>query len=215
MFVLALVPLIVPGIVYTVAWVFLASPRSGALSQLLPVDPNIFSMGGMILVEGLHLSPLVFLLMAAAFGSADPALEEAALMSGARRSTVVRRVTLPLALPALSAALLIMVVQALASFEVPALLGIPGETFVFTSRIFDALNQFPVDIEEAAGLAVSLLVLTAAGVATYSRFSDSPRRFQAVTGRGRRRHRWSWAAGAGPRSRWPPRTCCSRRCCRS
>ena len=185
-FALALVPLIVPGILYTVAWIFLASPRSGALRDVLPVDPDVFSMGGMIFVEGLHLAPLVFLLMAAAFRSADPALEEAALMSGAPRVTVVRRVTLPVVRPALYAALLIMVVTALASFEVPALLGVPGDTYVFTSRIFDALLDFPQDIEEAAALSVSLLALTALGVVAYSRLAGSPRRFETITGGGHR-----------------------------
>ena len=182
---LALVPLIVPGILYAVAWILLASPRSGALADVLPGEPDIFGMGGMIFVEGLHLAPLVFLLMAAAFSSADPALEEAALMSGARRTSVIRRVTLPLARPALYAALLILVVRALESFEVPALLGMPAGTYVFTSRIFEALDDFPADIDEAAALSVSLLVLTAAGVFAYARLSRRPGRFATVSGRGR------------------------------
>jgi iron(III) transport system permease protein len=183
-FVGALVPLIVPGILYTIAWIYLASPRSGALAEVLPVDPEIFGMGGMIFVEGLHLSPLVFLLMAAALRSSDPALEEAALMSGASRRTVLRRITLPLARPALYAALLIMVVRALEAFEVPALLGIPSGTWVFTSRIWEALDGFPADLGAAAAYAVSLLALTLVGVFVYSRMSRSGARYQTVSGRG-------------------------------
>ena len=57
------------------------------------------------------LAPLVFLLMAAAFSSMDPELEEAALTSGAKPLTVLRRVTLPLARPALYAGLLISAVR--------------------------------------------------------------------------------------------------------
>ena len=44
---------------------------------------NIYSMAGMIWVDGLHYSPMAFLLMTAAFRSMDPSLEESALMSGA------------------------------------------------------------------------------------------------------------------------------------
>ena len=88
LFVAALTPLVIPGILHTIAWIFLTSPRIGPLNQLLAMLPgsptiDIFSMWGMIWVEGLHLTPLVFLLMAAAFRSMDPSLEEAALASGA------------------------------------------------------------------------------------------------------------------------------------
>src|ERR671930_1781964 len=95
MYAASLVPLIIPGILHTIAWIFLASPQIGILN-LHVIQPltgghslNVFSLPGMIVVEGLHLSPLVFLLMVAAFRSMDPALEEAAIMSGAQLPTVV------------------------------------------------------------------------------------------------------------------------------
>jgi iron(III) transport system permease protein len=185
-FALSLLPLIVPGVLYTIAWILLASPRIGVLGDSLPFDFDVFGMGGMILVEGLHLSPLVFLLMAAAFSSMDPALEEAALTSGARRRTVLRRVTLPLVAPALAAASLLMVVRALESFEVPALLGLPGGTTVFTSQIWDALRGFPIDRDAAAAYSVSLLLVTVLGVGIYAWVARRGRRFQTVTGGGAR-----------------------------
>src|SRR5262249_20939529 len=123
----ALVPMIVPGVLYTISWVFLAGPRSGALNRLSEgvvghraID--VFSLQGMVLVEGLHLAPLAFLLMAAAFRALDPALEESALASGASGATVFRRVSLPLVRPALIAVARITVVRALEAFEVTALL---------------------------------------------------------------------------------------------
>lgn len=181
----SLVPLILPGILYTIAWILLASGRIGALRDLLPTGLDVFSMGGMMLVEGLHLSPLVFLLMAAAFSSADPALEEAALMSGARLRTVLRRITLPLVRPALYAALLVMVVRALESFEVPVLLGIPEGIWVFTSRIWRSLDTFPAQLDRAGAYSVSLLVITGLGVLLYSRVVSAGARHQTITGRGR------------------------------
>ena len=81
-FAAAVIPLIFPGVLYTIAWIFLAGPRSGALRNVLPFDA--FGMDGMVAVEAMGLAPLVFLLMAAAFSSMDPALEEAALTSGAQ-----------------------------------------------------------------------------------------------------------------------------------
>jgi iron(III) transport system permease protein len=189
MFATSLIPLIIPGILHTIAWIFLLSPRIGVFNQLLepifgPGTFNVFSMWGMALVEGLHLSPLVFLLMFAAFRSMDPALEESALMSGARLSVVFRRITLPLVRPALFASVLVMTVRALEAFEVPALLGIPAGIPVFTSRIFRVLTEFPRNFGEAGALSLSLLALTSVGVFLHSRFSKRGKSYQTVTGKG-------------------------------
>jgi len=192
-FAASLVPLIVPGILHTIAWIFLASPRVGVFNKILepifgPGTFNIFSIWGMMFVEGLHLSPLVFLLMYAAFRSMDPSLEESALMSGARLPTVLRRITLPLSKPALYASILIMAVRALEAFEVPALLGIPNGVWVFTSRIWRVLNQYPANYGQAGAYALSLLALTTVGVFWQSRLSKRGKSFQTVTGKGFRPH---------------------------
>jgi iron(III) transport system permease protein len=172
-------------VLYTISWIFLASPRSGFLNQL-PGTFDVFSLAGMILVEGLHLTPLVFLLLAAAFRSVDPALEESALVSSASLPALVRRVTLPLVRPALYAACFIVLVRALEGFEVPALLGIPAHRWVFTSRIWRALTTYPSDFGSAGAYSVSLLVLTALGVFLLSRLSPRGPALQTLTGRGPR-----------------------------
>jgi iron(III) transport system permease protein len=188
LYVAALLPLLVPGILYTIAWIFLASPRSGivnvALEPLLgPGTFDIFSLGGMIVVEGLHLSPLVFLLMVAAFRSMDPALEESAAVSSARPLAVLRRVTLPLLRPALLAGSFVVLIRALEGFEVPALLGMPGDVWVFTSRIWQAFGQYPTDYAEGGAHAVLLLATTAALALLLARLSRRGRRYETVTGR--------------------------------
>jgi iron(III) transport system permease protein len=205
-FAASLVPLILPGILHTIAWILLASPRIGVFNKILePVlgagTFNVFSLPGMILVEGLHLAPLVFLLMVAAFRSMDPALEESALLSGARLPTVFRRVTLPLVRPALFAAILIMVVRTLESFEVPALLGIPEGRWVFTSRIWRVLNTYPPQYGQAGAYAMSLLILASIGVFWHSRLSRRAKSFQTISGKGFRPRpielgRWRWPATA-------------------
>jgi iron(III) transport system permease protein len=189
MFAASLVPLIIPGILHTIAWIFLADSRIGVLNLHI-IEPvtghsfNVLSRAGMIWVEGLHLSPLVFLLMVAAFRSMDPALEESAIMSGAPLRTVFRRITAPLVLPALYASILIMAVRALESFEVPALLGLPNRIWVFTSRIWTVLNEKPPSFGKAGAYAMSLLVLTALGVLWQSRLAKRGRAYQTVTGKG-------------------------------
>lgn len=185
---LALVPLLIPGILHTIAWILLAGPRGGWINRILepalgPEAVNIFGMGGMVFVEGLHLSPIAFLLMGASFRAVDPALEEAALVSGARWPTVLRRITVPPLRPAFVAAVLVLGVRALESFEVPALLGIPAGTWVFSSRIWRSLSGFAPEWGEAGALAVSLLVLSSLGVAAHSRLTRRATSFEMVTGR--------------------------------
>src|SRR5262249_16382274 len=107
-FALSVIPLIIPGILFTISWIFLASPNIGILKQWLQhwFDTdytffNIYSMAGMIWVEALQYSPMAFLFMTAAFRSMDPSLEESALMSGASILQIVWRITLKLSWPAI------------------------------------------------------------------------------------------------------------------
>src|SRR5262249_58255036 len=107
---------------------------------------NIYSMGGMIFVDGLHQSPLAFLLMSAAFRSMDASLEESALMCGANVVQMAWRMTLKLVWPAAAAVFLILFLRAIESFEVPALLGLPVGIEVYTSSIYQAVQTYPSDI---------------------------------------------------------------------
>ena len=91
-FAASIIPLVIPGILYTIAWILLGSPDIGLINHYLePIFGraviDVFSIWGMIWVEGLQLSPIVFLLMVASFRAMDPSLEESALMSGARIGT--------------------------------------------------------------------------------------------------------------------------------
>jgi iron(III) transport system permease protein len=190
-FALSIIPLVIPGILFTVSWIMLASPKIGilnvALQRLFDTDTvffNIYTMPGMIWVDGLHYSPMAFLLMTAAFRSMDPALEESALMSGASILQIARRITLKLAWPAAVGSLLILLVRSLESFEVPALLGLPVGIQVYTSSIYLAIHQYPSQIGLAAAYAIALLLITSIGIYLQSRLTAQGSKFSTVTGKG-------------------------------
>jgi iron(III) transport system permease protein len=204
----SIVPLIVPGILYTISWVYLIGGNVGVFKKMFSsvglgaLIPDAFSLPGMILIDGLHLSPLVFLLMYAAFKSTDPSLEESAMMSGASVPQTVRRVTLPLVRPALLGAVLIMVVRGLESFETPAVLGMPSGTWVFTSRIYDALHTYPIKYDQASIYSLTLLLITALGLLLVQYMNRRSERFQTVTGKGFRPRtldlgKWRWPVSVG------------------
>jgi iron(III) transport system permease protein len=190
-FALSLIPLVIPGILFVVSWIMLASPKIGILNVWLQwlfntdeVFINIYTVWGMIWVEGLHYSPMAFLLMTAAFRSMDPSLEESALMSGASILQIAWKITLKLAWPAAAGSLLILLVRALESFEVPALLGLPVGIQVYTSAIYQAIHQYPSQIGLAAAYAITLLMITGVGIYLQSRLAYQGSRFSTVTGKG-------------------------------
>ena len=103
-------------------------------NQTSPVI-NIYSLLGMILIESLLWSPFVFLMLAAAFRSMDPSLEEASSVCGARLWQTLRRVSLRLMLPAFFSVLLLIFIRTFESFEIPALVGLPA-TFESDDSIY-------------------------------------------------------------------------------
>jgi iron(III) transport system permease protein len=190
----SLAPLILPTLIYTLSWIFLASPDIGLINQVLepvfgPGTLNIYSMAGMIWVESMHLAPFAYLLMVAAFRSMDPALEEAAMMAGGGWWRVVRRVSLPLVLPAIASVGLIQLIRAVDTFEVPAMLGMPVDIFVFASRIYFTMSDYPQDLASAGALAVSVLLVAVVGLYLANRMARNASRFQTVTGKGLRPRR--------------------------
>jgi len=205
---LSLIPLVIPGILFTVSWILLGSPKIGIVNLVLmnwfnlsgPVF-DIYSMWGMIWVDGLHYSPMAFLLMTAAFRAMDPSLEESATMSGANVFQVIWHITLKLAWPAIFATFLILFVRAIESFEVPALLGLPVGIHVFTSAIYQAVHRYPSQVGLASTYAITLLLITTAGIYFISRLSSSGSKYSTMTGKGFRPRqidlgRWRWFAAA-------------------
>jgi iron(III) transport system permease protein len=155
----------------------------------------------MIWVDGLHYSPVAFLLMTAAFRAMDPSLEESAMMSGANVFQVLWNITLKLTWPAIFATFLILFVRAIESFEVPALLGLPVGIQVFTSSIYQAVHRYPSQIGLASAYAITLLAITTIGIYFISKLSSSGSKYATMTGKGFRPRlidlgRWRWFAAA-------------------
>jgi iron(III) transport system permease protein len=193
----AFISFAVPGIIQIISWIFLFGPRAGFvnvwLMNLFGLDSaplNIFSMGGMIVLEGLSWAPVVFLLMASPFRAMDPALEESAATSGANGWWVFSRITLRLALPSVAAVLLLTLVRSLQSFDIAALVGIPAGIELFTTRIYLEVSQgFLPRYGDAAAYSVVLIALVALVLLPYFRLSQRGQRFATITGRGFRPRR--------------------------
>jgi iron(III) transport system permease protein len=190
-FSLSLVPMIMPGLLFSISWVFLLSPDIGLINRVLATlfqlrEPalNIYSLAGMIWVEGLQLSPLVFLLVASSFRSMDPALEESAQVSGATIPETLRYITLRLAWPSIFGVGLIAFIRGIEAFEVPAVIGLPVGVKVFTSEIYTAMHSYPPDLGKASAHGMVLLMITTLGVYCISWMTREQSRYATVTGKG-------------------------------
>lgn len=209
LFVAVLSPVIVPTVVVAIAWIFLLGPNTGWVNLLLrsalglggPGPLDIFSLGGVIVVQGLALVPLSFLFMTAAFRSMDPALEDASALCRGRPLTTFRRVTLPILLPATLALLIVVSTLTLEGFEIPMVIGVPARLQIFGTWVFFAINP-PAGLPnygQVAAIAVPFVVLGVALLTLYNRATRVAERYAVVTGRGYRPRRVDlgrWRYGA-------------------
>jgi iron(III) transport system permease protein len=166
---LAILPMLVPPQVASLAWIELLGPTSPVLSPLGIAPPAgrtnaIYSMGGIAWVMGLEHMPLVLLAVAAGLATLPRDLIEAARVVGARGPRIVVSVVLPAVMPSVLAGAMLAFVSAVGNFGVPALLGIPGRLTLLTTLIYQRLNGFgPSMLGEVA--AISLLLVGVAGAA--------------------------------------------------
>jgi iron(III) transport system permease protein len=204
-----LLPLAMPGILRSMSWILLLSPRSGIINVYLrdflalfgmkaDTGPfNIFTLPGMIFVEGMSGSTTLFLLMVGAFRLMDPSMEEAARISGAKTLTTLRRVTLGLMMPAVLAAAMYAFLGNLDDFETPLLIGLQAGIYLLPTLIY-----FTAYVSPSYGLATAyssiFIIFTVVMVWIYYRViirrSD---RYASITGKGFRPRRlslgrWRW-----------------------
>ena len=187
--------LLVPPLFIAMGWTFIGDRRIGLINKALmdlfglhsgPV--NVGSAAGMGFVEGLTLAPLAFVLSVQVFRTMNPALEEAALTSGMSFRRTLWRVTLPLARPAILAALIYIFVIGLATFDVPAVIGLSNNVFVFSTYVFN--EAFPTDgmpkYGIPAALGTAMIVVALALTIWYVQMLRRSRRYQVITGKGYR-----------------------------
>jgi iron(III) transport system permease protein len=206
-YVSAYISFAIPGIIKVVGWIMLLGPKAGILNSFaMPLTGgqpmfNIFSMEGMILVEGFLWIPIVFLLMSTPFRSMDPALEEAATTAGSTGWQVFRRVTFPLALPSVLAVLILTFIRSLEAFEIPALIGIPAGVEVLTTKIYLQIRGGLLPkYGEASAYSTILIALVAVGLIPYYRITAKTYKFTTISGKAYRPHRfdlghWRWLGG--------------------
>jgi iron(III) transport system permease protein len=189
------VGLLLPGFSIALGWLLLLHPRIGVLNRMAmqlfgwrDAPMNIETMFGMGFVNGLTLAPLAFIMIGIVLRSMNSSLEEAASMGGANASQILRRVTLPLAWPGVLAASIYIYMIGFASFDVPAILGLPVRIYTFSTFVFETITT-NTGLPDYGGVAtLSVLMATFAGFLAWWYFAmqQNQSRYAVVTGKGYR-----------------------------
>lgn len=185
---LVVMPLYLTPLLTAMGWNWLASPHSGIINLILhaALGPNVtfnaVSPAGVIGVSGLAAAPLPFLLISDALRGIDASLLEAARVHGAVPQLVLRRIALPLLLPAGLASAVLVFVQAVGMFSVPAVLGLPAGFTVATTEIYQLLESYPPRIGDATAWGVLLLMIAALLMLAQSALLGG-RSFVTITGK--------------------------------
>ena len=209
-YVLLTLGILIPVFLRTIAWILLLSPRIGLVnqwaSQIFGLDHplvSLYNLPGMAFIQGVSFVPGAFFMLAAAYRTMDPALEEAAYTAGVSKLRTFFWINIPITLPAIAAVMVYLFMTAIAVFEVPAIIGLPARILVLSSLIYTSTNP-PTGLPEygVAGAYGGVMLLAGLVLAYfYVHLVRQGKKYTVITGRGYRPReialgRWKWPAMA-------------------
>ena len=192
--IISIIPMMIPHILFSVSWVLLLNPSNGlinlVLKELLHMDGslfNIYTLPGMILVEGLLDLPIAYLILAPALAAFDISLEESSKVCGASNLKTLFRITLPVLRPAILASFILVIVRSLASFAVPSVIGMPGRIYVLATHIYRIIaTGFAADYGMAAAIGMSAMATSIALIYVYRHLTSESEKYVTISSRGYR-----------------------------
>jgi iron(III) transport system permease protein len=207
-YVLLTIGILIPVFLRTIAWILLLSPRIGLLNKWLQElfslsSPpfNLYSITGMAFVQGVSFVPGAFFMLAAAYRSMDPSLEEAAYTSGVGKLRTFLKINIPITWPAIAAVMVYLFMTAIAVFEVPAIIGLPSRIHVLSSLIYTSTTPSTGLPEYGVAGAYGSIMLALGLVLAwlYVRLVKQGKKYTVITGRGYRPREialgpWKWPA---------------------
>lgn len=187
---LLIVPYLIPPFIGAIAWVYLLGPvgylnklwisLSGATVPLL----KIYSKWGIIFVMAFYSYPIAYMMTLGPLRQMNPSLEEAARISGASIMRTLRDIVLPLMIPSIGGAFLLIFMSMMANFGIPAVIGMPARYYVMTTRIYLTILNYdkPNNLALAAGLSM-LLVIIAMLMMSLQRWIQRGKSYAIISGK--------------------------------
>lgn len=184
-----LVPFMVPPYIAAMGWILLLQP-AGYLQQATGQHAAglLFSVPGVVLVMVLNLFPVVYFAVSRAAAAAGGRLAVVARVCGASPWQALRRVTLPLTLPALAASGLLVFAMTIEEYGTPAVLASNVGFAVLVTAIEQRLSDWPIDLPGAALLSLVLMLLAVLAYVGQRRLMAG-RGYEATDGKPQALHR--------------------------
>ncbi len=187
---LAVLPYIMPSWTLAQAWLVLFKNRTqggspGLFEFILGQSPPDWLSYGpvpIIICVALHYYTFFFLFVSAALMSIDSNLEEAGELMGAKRWRILRKITLPLVLPALLSGFIMTFSKALGTFGTPNILGSPVRYYVLSTMMRGSLAAG--DKADAFVLGIVLILFSIVTISLNQKLIGTRRSYETIGGRG-------------------------------
>jgi len=188
--ILIAVPYLIPPFIGAIAWTYLLGPigwfnkwymqLSGASSPLI----DIYSLGGMIFVMSIYGYAIPYVVVLPAFKMIDASVEEAARISGASTWRIMRDVSIPLLMPSIMGGMLLLFMNLLADFGIPAVLGAPKQIHLMTTEIYVTILNADLsnNLQIAAAYSMLLALFGIIGLQLYQKIVKSSK-YVVVSGK--------------------------------
>lgn len=191
---LAILPYMLPSWVMAFAWMSVfKNDRIGggqglfySLFQISPPDWLAYGFVPIVLTMTLNYFTFFFLLLSVALGAVNASLEESARILGASSGRTIRKITLPLIIPAISSAFILTFSKSLGSFSVPAFLGLPTKYYTIATMLHSSIQNRMV--AEAYVLCIVLLMVCALLIFFNQKAVGKRKSFATITGKDARKH---------------------------
>lgn len=173
-------------------WILLLDAHYGLINVALMKLPfikapifSIYSVPGILWVHlVLTTIPIMVILLAPTLRQLDAAFEEAADMSGSSTITTLRRITIPLLLPAIATAFVLALIKSLEAFEIERVLGTPVNVNVYSTRIYDFISLEPPLFPQAMALGTIFLAILLFLAIFYQAYLDRTGTQPTISSRG-------------------------------
>ena len=187
---LAIVPYIMPSWTIAQAWLVLfKNQTSGGTMGMLEFmtgmpTPDWLAYGPLpiIISSALHYYTFFFLFVSSALLSIDSSLEEAGELAGASRSRIMRKITLPLVIPAIASGFIMTFSKTMGTFGGPNVLGVPVRYYTLSTMLRS--NTGIGNYGDAFVLAIVLILFSMTTVLINQRLVGTRKSFETIGGRG-------------------------------
>lgn len=168
---MAIIPYMLPSWMKSMAWLVIfkndrigGSP--GILQSVLGINPPDWISYGFLPITVVligHYYTFFYLLIAVALSSINSGLEETADILGAKRSTILRKITFPLVLPAILSAFILTFSKAMGTFGAAAFLGLPVKYYTIATMLYSSIRNRML----SEGYILSLVLIAIAALTIY------------------------------------------------